>query len=158
MRGIFGLLGKLARSAGSSAVGTATVLGVAGAMQKEQIGPQLQGATLEHPQFVVNQSRSFLGLNLDGGSEFFYIGAGALILSLLISFCCSGLSCRACRAWNRRRSRLKELKEEKIEMEEGKEKDRDLENAIQRLKSKIQRAGRGGESGGVETFQHGLDY
>ena len=43
-------------------------------------------------------------------------------------------------------------------MEEGKEKDRDLENAIQRLKSKIQRAGRGGESGGVEAFQHGLDY
>ena len=158
MKGIFALLGKLARSAGSSAVGTATVLGVAGVMQKEQIGPQLQGATLEHPQFVVNESRSILGLNLDGGSEFFYIGAGALILSLLISFCCSGLSCRACRAWNRRRNKQKELQEEKAEMKEGKEKDRDLENAIQRFKNKIGRPGRGVESGGVEAFQHGLDY
>ena len=158
MKGILALLGKLARSAGSSAVGTATVLGVAGAMQKEQIGPQLQGATLEHPQFIVNQSRSILGLNLDGGSEFFYIGAGALILSLLISLCCSGLSCRACRAWNRRKSKQRELKEEKAEMEEGKEKERDLENAIQRLKTKIQKTGRGGESGGVEALQHGLDY
>ena len=35
MKGILALLGKLARSAGSSAVGTATVLGVAVAMQKE---------------------------------------------------------------------------------------------------------------------------
>ena len=87
MRGILGLLGKLARSAGSSVVGTASVLGVAGAMQKEQIGPQLQGATLEHPKFVVNESRSILGLQLDGGSEFFWIGGGALILSLLILFC-----------------------------------------------------------------------
>ena len=158
MKGILGLLGRLARSAGSSAVGTASVLGVAGAMQKEQIGPQLQGATLEHPEFVVNESRSILGLQLDGGSEFFYIGAGALILSLLISFCCSGLSCRACRAWNRKRNKQRELKEEKVEMKEGKEKDRDLETAIQRLRNKIGRSGRGVESGGVEAFQHGLDY
>ena len=158
MKGIFALLGKLARSAGSSAVGTATVLGVAGAMQKEQIGPQLQGATLEHPQFVVNESRSILGLNLDGGSEFFYIGAGALILSLLISFCCSGLSCRACRAWNRRRNKQRELKEEKVEIKEGKEKDRDLETAIQRLKNKIGRSGKGVESGGGEAFHNGLDF
>ena len=43
-------------------------------------------------------------------------------------------------------------------MEEGKEKDRDLESAIQRLKTKIGRTGRGVESGGVEAFQHGLDY
>ena len=158
MKGILALLGKLARSAGSSAVGTATVLGVAGAMQKEQIGPQLQGATLEHPHFVVNESRSILGLNLDGGSEFFYIGAGALILSLLISFCCSGLSCRACRAWNRRRNKQRELKEEKVEIKEGKEKDRDLETAIQRLKNKIGRSGKGVESGGGEAFHNGLDF
>ena len=158
MKGLFGLLGKLARSAGSSAVGTATVLGVAGAMQKEQIGPQLQGATLEHPEFVVNESRSILGLQLDGGSEFFYIGAGALILSLLISFCCSGLSCRACRAWNRKRNKQRELKEEKVEIKEGKEKDRDLETAIQRLKNKIGRSGKGVESGGGEAFHNGLDF
>ena len=158
MRGIFGLLGNLARSAGSSAVGTATVLGVAEAMQKEQIGPQLQGATLQNPEFVVNESRSILGLQLDGGSEFFYIGAGALILSLLISFCCSGLSCRACRAWNRKRNKQRELKEEKVEIKEGREKDRDLETAIQRLRNKIGRSGRGVESGGGEAFQHGLDY
>ena len=158
MRGILGLLGKLARSAGSSAVGTASVLGVAGAMQKEQIGPQLQGATLEHPEFVVNESRSILGLQLDGGSEFFYIGAGALILSLLISFCCSGLSCRACRAWNRKRNKQRELKEEKVEIKEGKDKDRDLETAIQRLKNKIGRSGKGVESGGGEAFHNGLDF
>ena len=158
MKGILGLLGRLARSAGSSAVGTASVLGVAGAMQKEQIGPQLQGATLEHPEFVVNESRSILGLQLDGGSEFFYIGAGALILSLLISFCCSGLSCRACRAWNRKRNKQRELKEEKVEIKEGKEKDRDLETAIQHLKNKIGRSGKGVESGGGEAFHNGLDF
>ena len=158
MKGILGLLGKLVRSAGSSAVGTASVLGVAGAMQKEQIGPQLQGATLQDPEFVVNESRSILGLQLDGRSEFFWIGGGALILSLLISFCCSGLSCRACRAWNRRRNKQRELKEEKVEMKESREKDRDLETAIQRLKNKIGRPGKGVESGGGEAFHNGLDF
>ena len=158
MKGILGLLGRLARSAGSSAVGTASVLGVAGAMQKEQIGPQLQGATLEHPEFVVNESRSILGLQLDGGSEFFYIGAGSLIFSLLILFCCSGLSCRACRAWNRRRNKQREMKEEKVEIKESREKDRDLETAIQRLKNKIGRSGKGVESGGGEAFHNGLDF
>ena len=159
MKGILGLLGRLARSAGSSAVGTASVLGVAGAMQKEQIGPQLQGATLQNPKFVVNESRSILGLQLDGGSEFFWIGGGALILSLLISFCCSGLSCRACRAWNRRRTKQREMKEEKVEVKESREKDRDLETAIQRLKTKIGRSGKGEESGGgQEAFTNGLDF
>ena len=107
MKGILGLLGRLARIAGSSAVGTATVLGVAGAMQKgAEVGPQLQGATLQNLVFEVNESRSILGLQLDGGSEFFWIGDGALILSLLVSFCCSGWGCRACRALNRRRTKL----------------------------------------------------
>ena len=158
MKGLLGLLGKLVRSAGSSAVGTASVLGVAGAMQKEQIGPQLQGATLQSPEFVVNESRSIFGVTLDGGSEFFWIGGGALLLSLLILFCCSGLSCRACRAWNRRRNKQRELKEEKVEMKESREKDRDLETAIQRLKNKIGRPGKGVESGGGEAFHNGLDF
>ena len=64
MKGILGLLGRLARSAGSSAVGTASVLGVAGAMQKEQIGPQLQGATLQNPECVVNNQDPFWGCSL----------------------------------------------------------------------------------------------
>ena len=159
MKGILGLFGRLARSAGSSAVGTASVLGVAMAMQKEQVGPQLQGATLQNPVFEVNESRSILGLQLDGGSEFFWIGGGALILSLLISFCCSGWGCRACRAWNRRRTKQREMKEEKVEMKESREKDRDLETAIQRLKTKIGRSGKGEESGGgQEAFTNGLDF
>ena len=158
MKGLLGLLGKLVRSAGSSAVGTESVLGVTGTMQKEQIGPQLQGATLQSPEFVVNESRSIFGVTLDGGSEFFWIGGGALLLSLLISFCCSGLSCRACRAWNRRRNKQRELKEEKVEMKESREKDRDLETAIQRLKNKIGRPGKGVESGGGEAFHNGLDF
>ena len=159
MKGILGLLGRLARSAGSSAVGTASVLGVAGAMQKEQVGPQLQGATLQNPVFEVNESRSILGLQLDGGSEFFWIGGGALILSLLVSFCCSGWGCRACRALNRRRTKLREMKEEKAEEKESREKDRDLETAIQRLRTKIGRSGKGTESGGgQEAFTNGLDF
>ena len=160
MKGILGLLGRLARSAGSSAVGTASVLGVAGTMQKgAEVGPQLQGATLQNPVFEVNESRSILGLQLDGGSEFFWIGGGALILSLLVSFCCSGWGCRACRMLNRRRTKLREMKEEKAEEKESREKDRDLETAIQRLRTKIGRSGKGSESsGGKESFTNGLDF
>ena len=72
MKGLLGLIGKLVRSAGSSAIGTATVLGVAGAMQPgAEGGPQLQGATLQNPVFEVNESRNLLGLQLDGGTLVF---------------------------------------------------------------------------------------
>ena len=160
MKGILGLLGRLARSAGSSAIGTATVLGVAGAMQPGvEGGPQLQGATLQNPVFEVNESRSILGLQLDGGSEFFWIGGGALILTILVSFCCSGWGCRACRALNRRRTKLKEMKEEKLEQKESRETDRDLETAMQRLRTKLGRSGKGTErGGGQEVFTNGLDF
>ena len=43
-------------------------------------------------------------------------------------------------------------------MKESREKDRDLETAIQRLKSKIGRSGKGVESGGGEAFHNGLDF
>ena len=160
MKGILGLIGKLVRSAGSSAIGTATVLGVAGAMQPGvEGGPQLQGATLQNPVFEVNESRSILGLQLDGGSEFFWIGGGALILTILVSFCCSGWGCRACRALNRRRTKLKEMKEEKLEQKESRETDRDLETAMQRLRTKLGWSGKGTErGGGQEVFTNGLDF
>ena len=160
MKGILGLVGRLARSAGSSAIRTATVLGIAGAMQPGvEGGPQLQGATLQNPVFEVNESRSILGLQLDGGSEFFWIGGGALILTLLVSFCCSGWECRACRALNRRRTKLKEMKEEKAEQKESRETDRDLETAMQRLRTKLGRSGKGTErGGGQEVFTNGLDF
>ena len=94
MKGLLGLIGKLVRSAGSSAIGTATVLGVAGTMQPgAEGGPQLQGATLENPVFEVNEFRSLLGLQLDGGTTFFLIGGGALILTLIAAFCCTGWGC-----------------------------------------------------------------
>ena len=161
MKGLLGLIGKLVRSAGSSAIGTATVLGVAGAMQPGvEGGPQLQGATLQNPVFEVNESRSILGLQLDGGSEFFWIGGGALILTILISFCCSGWGCRACRELNRRRTKLKEMKEEKLEQKKSRETDRDLESAMQRLRTKLGRTDRKGteRGGGQEVFTNGLDF
>ena len=166
MKGFFGLIGKLVRSAGSSAVGTATVLGVAGAMTPgTEGGPQLQGATLENPVFEVNESRSLLGLQLDGGTTFFLIGGGALILTLIAAFCCTGWGCQACRELSKRRAKQKGMKEEKLEQPENREipKDRDLESAMSRLRSKMGRVERKGTTlpergGGRDVFADGLEF
>ena len=50
------------------------------------------------------------------------------------------------------------MKEEKAEVKESREKDRDLETAIQHLRTKIGRSGKGEGSGGGEAFTNGLDF
>ena len=164
MKGLFGIIGKLIRSAGTSAVGTATVLGVAGAMTPgTEGGPQLQGATLEYPVFEVNKSSSLLGLQMDGGTTFFLIGGGVLILTVIAAFCCSVWGCQACRELSKRRAKQKGMKEEKLEQPENREipKDRDLETAMSRLRCKMkERKGttlpeRGGER---DVFADGLEF
>ena len=164
MKGLLGLIGKLVRSAGSSAIGTVTVLGVAEAMQPgAEGGPQLQGATLQNPVFEVNESGSLLGLQMDGGSEFFWIGGGAFILTVLAAFCCSGWGCRACRELSKRRAKQKGIKEEKLEQIENREivpTDKDLESALSRLRTKLGRTERKGSErgGGRDVFTDGLEF
>ena len=166
MTGLLGLIGKLVRSAGSSAIGTATVLGVAGAMQPgAEGGPQLQGATLQNPVFEVNEyeSRSLFGFQADGGMMFFLIGGGALILTILAAFICSGWGCKACRELSKRRAKQKGVKEEKLEQIENREivpTDKDLESAMSRLRTKLGRTERKGSErgGGRDVFTDGLEF
>ena len=90
MKGIFGILGKMIRSAATSAVGIVTVLGVHRAMTPgTDSGPQLQGAFLEYPTFEVNKTTSLLDFQLDRSSSMLLIGGGAFLLAILTAVCCS---------------------------------------------------------------------
>ena len=73
------------------------------------------------------------------------IGGGALLLTIIKAFCCSGWGCQACREIGKRRSKKKGLKGEKVEqpevieikVEQDRPRDRELESALFKLKSKM---------------------
>ena len=93
------------------------------------------------------------------------IGGGALLLTMIAAFCCSGWGCQACREIGKKRAQKKGLKGEQMEQPEVIEipKNRDLESAMFKLRSKIGRVERKGttppdQGGGRDVFADGLEF
>ena len=101
------------------------------------------------------------------------IEEGALLLTILMAVCCSGWGCQVCREIGKRRSKKKGLKGEKaeqpevieIKVEQDRPRDRDLESAMFKLRSKMGKVERKettpmdrGGGHGVFAMEDGLEY